>query len=179
MKRMSKMLCGIAGALALVAGLATSPVIAGPIVVDGGWVGFCFNDGGPATVGCQNQGTQTSGNDFTFTALANVVLQVTDAFTVGDFFAVYDFGVLLFNTGPISGNPNSLSNPDLAFASPDYSHGAIVLAAGNHQISVFNTVGCCGRGGAYLQVTVPEPGTLALIAASLTGLALTRRRKQR
>ena len=61
---------------------------------------------------------------------------------------------------PNSGTSFGVSDPDLAFADPRYSHGAIVLAAGNHQISVFTDQSCCGGGGAYLRASVPGSGTV-------------------
>ena len=156
---------------------------AGPILPDGTWVGFCFQNLGPATSGCQNAGAQTSGNVFTFTLAGLMQFQITDAFQQGDMFAVYDFGVLLFTTSavPNTGTDFGVTDPNLAYADANYSHGAAMLGAGNHEIEVFNVQGCCqGGGGAYLRLaTVPEPGTLALIAMALIGLASTRRRKLR
>lgn len=166
----------------IVLALGAAPMAsAGPILPDGTWVGFCFEDGGGATSGCQNLAAQTSGNSFTFTVGDGMVLQVTDAFNQGDMFAVYDFGVLLFTTSlvPNTGADLGDADPDAAWANAGYSHGQILLAAGAHRIDIFNVQGCCGGGGAYMRVAVPEPGSLALIAVAMIGVAATRRRKQR
>ncbi len=179
--RYYKKVLGALAAIALAATLA-SPAHAGAINPDGTWVGFCFNDLGPATSGCQNLGSQTSGNDFTFTLSGPAILQITDAFNQGDMFEAFDFGVSLFTTSavPNTGADTGVSDPFAAYADARLSHGSILLGAGQHQISVFNVQGCCNGGGAYLRIAaVPEPGTLALIAASLIGAAVTRRRKQR
>jgi hypothetical protein len=166
------------GLVSLLALVVPAAVQAGPITVDGGWYGFCFNTPGPATAGCDNDAGQSSGNDFTFSATDPVLLKVTDAFLHGDTFDVFDFGVLLFSTPSVAMGGGATTNPDLAFADPLYSHDSIVLGAGPHSISIFNVVGPISGGGAYMEVetAVPEPGTLALLGTGV--LALVRRRRQ-
>jgi hypothetical protein len=152
---------------------------AGPIIVGGGWVGFCFGaPGSGATSGCQNEASQTSGNDFLFTALGDVLFRITDAFQQGDTFQVFDFGVLILTSSaiPNTGIDFGVTDPDAAFADARYSHGSIILGAGAHDITVFNLQGCCGGGGAYLNVQVPEPGTLTLLGGALVAFGLARRR---
>jgi len=153
-------------------------VQAGPITIDSGWYGFCFDTPGPATPGCANDAGQTSGNAFTFNALAPVLLKVTDAFLYGDIFDVYDGLTFLFTTSPSAIGGGVTTDPDLAFADPLYSSGSILLAAGAHAINIFNTSGPVSGGGAYMEVetAVPEPVTLALVGGGLLGLAFRRRR---
>lgn len=171
--------------LGLLVGLLTAlgaagPSQASPVIVDGGWLGFCFDDGGPATAGCQNEGTQTGGNTFTFTALTSVEFKITDAFSTGDTFSVS--GDFSLTTPPVPDlDPDiETSDPDVAFADSRYSHASVILAAGSYSFDVSNVHGCCEGGGAYLEVVtqqVPEPGTLALLGVALAGIAFRRRRK--
>lgn len=169
-------------ALTLATGFAVAPIAshADAIVVNAGWYGFCFGGtGSAATSGCQNSGIGTSGNSTTFTAAGPVLFQITDAFNAGDTFDVWVDGLYQFTTNPVPQSNPGISDPDLAFADPAYSHGQILLGGGFHTIDVFASASPFGSGGAYLQVItargVPEPGTVALIGIALAGLALRRR----
>lgn len=165
----------LATALSAFAGLASAGAI-----TPGSWVGFCFGDAGsPATSGCQNEASQVSGNDFTFTLSSSGLLKVTDAFNYGDTFKVYDGGTLLgaslvsLTSGSGSGNPNT------AFADSGFSHFTYQLGAGSHAISIFADASPYGGGGAYMGVfPVPEPETYAMLLAGL-GLmgGIARRRR--
>src|SRR5262245_58595475 len=89
-----------------------------PITIGAGWYGFCFaGPGSPATPGCQNDGIGITGNLITFTALTNVLFQITDAFDHGDNFDVnINSGTLTFTTPAVAVSLGSITNPDLAFA---------------------------------------------------------------
>jgi hypothetical protein len=171
--------------LLAVAVLATAtPAMAGPITIDAGWYGFCFAGlFSPATAGCQNEGIGATGNAFTFNAPGDVVLKVTDAFKHGDVFLVYDLGLPLFLTSIVAVNPSEdVSNPDIAFADPTYSHGSAILGAGAHSIEIFAASSPFGGGGAYMEVEtapVPEPTSLALLGGAMTALGAYRRRQRR
>ena len=155
--------------------------VAGPIVVDAGWYGFCFAGvGSPATAGCQNDGVGVTGNTITFTALSSVVLKVTDAFVHGDEFDVNIFGVGNFATSAVAAGGGTTTNPDLAYADPLYSHGSWLLAAGSYSVDIFANTSPSGGGGAYVEVlgAVPEPSTYALLAFGLAGVAAVARRRR-
>ena len=158
-----------------------TPLCAGPIVVDAGWYGFCFGgDGSPATAGCQNQGIDTTGNTFTFTAMGPVWFNITDAFQKGDTFLVkIDSDPVGFTTPTVLEDVSTTGNPDLAFADPSYSHSSVLLGIGPHTIDVFAAHSPYGSGGAYLEVVtpVPEPASMLLIGSGLIGLAGYGRKK--
>jgi hypothetical protein len=162
---------------------ALSPAFAGPIAVDAGWYGFCFDGPGSAAyAGCQNRGAGTEGNTFTFTALGPVLFKITDAFYQGDTFLVnIDGAAISFTTPTVPSGSGSVSDPDLAFADPTYSHSWVLLGAGAHSVDVFAAASPHGAGGAYLEVetAIPEPSTFALLGGGLLLAGLLRRRLAR
>lgn len=165
--------------------LALAPsLFAGPITVDAGWYGFCFEGtvGAPATAGCQNQGVGAEGNTFTFTAIGPVLLQITDAFLYGDRFSVVIDGGAPILTSLFGPGAANTGNPDTAFADADYSKLSLALGAGAHSVDIFvsQTV---GTGAAYVQVitddgsAIPEPGSMLLLGGGLAMIAFRRWRK--
>lgn len=170
--------CIIMLSLAMLLCLPVS-AFAGPITVDAGWYGFCFGGAGSgATEGCQNSGIGTVGNTITFSAVSPVLFKITDAFDPVDTFRVT--GSFSFDTPAGIGGVGGITDPDLAFASAQYSHYSLLLAAGNYSIDVFALLSPVGGGGAYLEVetaqAVPEPMTLLLLLAGLAGICGYRRR---
>jgi len=154
-------------------GPAGSDPASNPIVVDAGWYGFCFGGAGsPATVGCQNDGIGVTGNDITFTATGPVYLNVTDAFQKGDTFDVYVNGPLSYTTTGVPIDPlGAVTDPNLAFADPTYSHGSVELGAGSYTVDIFANQSPYGGGGAYVEaVTAPEPNSLLLMVIGLIGV---------
>jgi len=162
--------------LTLLAVAAATVLSAGPIGVNAGWYGFCFGGvGSPATAGCQNDGIGVSGNPTTFTAVNDVYLKVTDAFDHGDRFDVFVNGVLAFTTSAVAASGGTVSDPDVAFADPLYSHGVITLLPGSYTVDIFTAASPFGGGGAYVEVeNTPEPATWVLLGAGLSLLGLRR-----
>jgi len=147
--------------------LAASPAHAISITVDGGWVAFNSN------------ATSTDG-PFTFTSSGPVQLTVLDRYVYGERWDVYDAATYLGATSvvPIGGG-NCQGAVDPCFADPNVSRGFFNLGGGAHSISLVQIAGGSTSGSLRVDTIVPEPGSAALVASSLTGLAglLGRRRR--
>ena len=174
---MLKRLVGLSSLLLL--GWA-STVSAGPIAVDAGWYGFCFEGvGSPATAGCQNDATAgVTGNQITFASAGSVLLKVTDAFQYGDIFSLVIDAALPVLTSLVAVDASGVTtDPDLAFADLGYSKYSTVLGPGAHTLDIFVDTSPFGGGGAYVEVeSVPEPATLLLFGMGSFGLLSLRRR---
>jgi hypothetical protein len=147
--------------------------------VDGGWASFTWLRG-------PNVFNQEGA--FTFNAAIPTTLTVTDAYLDGDRFLVYDKALPLFLTSRPVDDGAYTDDPDTALHDARWSSGAVVLAPGEHAITVeaVQVTGGYPGGGAFLRVdsgggvgTTPEPGTLALAALGAAGLAAARLRRGR
>src|SRR5262249_9240157 len=113
----------------------------------------------------------------TFTCATACTLVVTDGFIAIDKFELFDFGISVGSTSDPSGDrAHSCSNDELAcLADPQMSHGAFLLAAGDHSITGIHLIGTPGAAFAIVP-PVPDPATLALLGAGLLMLVGVRRR---
>jgi hypothetical protein len=116
---------------------------------------------------------------WTFSSSLPVLFTVTDAFTGGDSFSVFDFDLLIGSTPAV---PRfdilpEVSNPDVAVVNPGFSHASFPLAAGAHSITIsLATTPFTAGGAAYFRIdSVPEPSSLAL-AVSMALVSIQMRR---
>lgn len=120
-----------------------------------------------------------------FTATTST-LRVTDSYVVGDMFEVFADGISLGTTSAIGSDGGSAEpfglDADGAYMSGLYSAGMFSVTPGALiEISLYQSTDCCSGGSAFVQsVTTPEPGTVALMAMGLLGLAFVgfRRREE-
>jgi YVTN family beta-propeller protein len=171
--------------------LAT-PALCGTISL-GTFYQFSFEQAGTPATGCAPDdpagafclgsfGTPTLFLDappWTFVAPAiGASLTVTDAFTSGDRFEVFDFGGSLGLTSAPLPLGDCEDDPVVCLADPSISHGSFLLAPGAHSLTITPTAAPNGTGTGYLQVeAVPEPATWLFLCSGLLLFAWARRRR--
>lgn len=169
-------------ALTALFGLAS---FGGPVVT-GVWYEFGFDtppDNAVACVACTpSSGTLTVYADdppWTFVLGGPGTITVTDAFLKVDSFEIFDFGASIGLTDAFTPGGTCGNDPVPCLADPDMSSGIFALGAGAHSISIRHLTGQAGAAYFLIQEKgrVPEPATFGLMAASLAGLAVWRRRR--
>ncbi len=129
----------------------------GPITVGAAWSPFTWNGPVPPV--------PVAENPFTFTCAGTCTLRIADCYIVGDQFSVADGVTPLGNTSVPVNNGIWLGDPEQCFASPLFSHGTFVLAAGAHSIDLQVIAYATGytNGGAFIEVLdgqVADPSRL-------------------
>src|SRR5690242_1170283 len=127
---------------------------AGPIPF-GEFLEFSFTTVGAPAIGCDpadptgpfcipSGGTPTAfltAPPWTFVAPTDgATLTLTDAFTSGDRFQVFDFGASLGLTSLPTGGSNCGSDPGVCLGTAGISSGTFSLAAGNHFLTITPTL---------------------------------------
>jgi hypothetical protein len=178
----------ITGALLL--GLAV-PAQSTPIPIGGLWSEFSFTPAQPFAAGCAPADPaglicfpSVSGNStfigappWTFVAPATgTTFTITDAFTRGDSFNVFDSGTLVGSTPAVAAVGTCGSDPMVCLADPLSSHGIFSIGAGNHSITIEPIVEAFGPGSAYFRVDaetpIPEPYPARLLLLGLGPLGV-------
>lgn len=186
---------GLTLAGVMLAGLClAAPASAGPIVVGNpNWYEFAF--GAVGSFAFTGTGTipSTGGNSqyadnppWTFNAGASGVLfTITDAFSKGDSFEVFDFGVSIGATPLVAQSPASITDPAITVLDPSWSSRVYALASGAHSITIQVVTSPFSGGAAYFRTdeaappAVPEPATISLAALAVGCVVAARRFRRR
>jgi YVTN family beta-propeller protein len=179
-----------AGLLALALTLPASASTISP----GIWQEFSFTDVDTNATGCDPADpaggfcTPSSGTPTTFLGAASwtflapaqgAILTVTDAFTAGDRFEIFDFEDSLGLTSMPEGETDCGDDPVPCLSTPGISHGSFFLSEGIHSLNIVTRLST-GGGSAYLEIdAVPEPGTWLMMGAGLIALALARTKRRK
>lgn len=171
--------------LCLMLAAGSSPAVAGPISL-GTWYEFGFDPNHtPFAAGCQpadpggvpcRAGIGSVFLDaapWTLTSSTAVVFTITDGFLSGDFFDVFDLGLLVGSTPSVSLFGGCGLDPRVCVLDPSMSHASLLLPAGAHSITVFVHEAQILGEGFFIATPVPEPTTFALVA--IGAVALVRR----
>jgi hypothetical protein len=131
------------------------------VTVGSSWQAFSFISPGlpargcsPADVGAPSCDVGTSATavgaaPWTFTGAAT--LTVTDAFSSGDVFQVYDFNTPIGTTSAATAGTSCANVPDTCLANSSISHGTFNLANTSHSITIVPISG--GAGVGYFRLT--------------------------
>lgn len=166
----------LAGLIALLP--ATS--FAAPVTSADGWQTFYFGDAGSSWLDAPVFDDTALPSHFELTLDHAALLQVTDAGLAGDRFEVLANGVRLgFTSAAAAGSADLGTDFDTAFASPAWSHGSWLLAAGSYTITGTVSDSPFGAGlGALRVAEVPEPTSIALLLGGLGLLGAIRQSRK-
>jgi hypothetical protein len=149
------------------------------------WYDFGFGGAGTfATNGLLTYGpigtVQAPDPAWAFTSASTTDVYLTDAYSQGDSFSLFDNGLFVGSTPAVPSGFGTTDDPQTAFNDPTYSHGIFALAPGAHALTIRVDNSPFSVGGAYFEVVpVPEPTTFSLVGVmliSVAGLSLRRGR---
>lgn len=170
----------------------STPAMASQIAL-GNFYEFGFSTAGVAATGCDPADPagpfciSSSGTPTTFAGPApwtfqapvfGAVFTITDAFTAGDRFEVFDFGISRGLTSAPSGSADCGDDPIPCLATSGISKGTFLLAGGNHSLSIVPVVSTGGGAGYFRVDAVPEPGTWILFGTGLAAVGIFRNRRR-
>ncbi len=156
------------------------------VTIGSGWQEFSFLGVGAQARGCFpadpsaplcSAGVNSSfvgSPPWTFTGAAQ--LQVTDAFSSGDVFQIFDNNILIGTTSTATSGADCGNNPDTCFTNASMSKGTFNLADGSHSITIVPTQiasGAVGGVGFFRLTTGVGPGGCTITqTATKTGTTL-------
>jgi hypothetical protein len=185
MKKLCLVLLFVLGLGMVSAGMVQASAIT---VGNPSWYAFLFDFPPSFAVGTSNGVGIDPGNPpWTYTAATATNVKITDSFTAGDMFNLYDNNVFIGTTSPVPTTATGTNNPsaDADYLDPLLSHGLFTLAAGPHSLTIQTFQVYAGAenlgspvGVAYFRVdpsAVPLPPSAWLLGSGLLGLLGWRR----
>jgi hypothetical protein len=163
---------GVCGIAILAVSLVAAPhVYAGTVTGGAAWYEFGFSSTGVPATGCSPDDPggpvctpSSSGNSvfadappWTITAVSvGATLTVTDAFSYGDAFDVFDFGVQIGSTSSVGASASGCGDdPVPCRADPLASSGVFPLPPGAHSITIVPNPST-GPSAAYFRLDTPD-----------------------
>lgn len=168
---------------------------AGPISLDT-YYQFSFESAGSPAIGCDpadpagpacipSSGTPTTFLDappWTFSAPAGgLTLGVTDAFSAGDRFEIFNGGTSIGFTSAFNAAGDCSDDPVVCFSDANMSRGFFTLSEGSYSITIVptNVAADLGGTGYLIAARVPEPTSVLLLAAAgIAGWTTVPRRRR-
>jgi|GEM_PF-1422044 len=130
--------------------------------------------------------TNSLDSSYDYSLLNPAWFRITDYFSTGDTFFVYDFGSLVLTTTPTGFASGFGDNTfaDAGWTSPSYGSAEILLAVGPHSLTVQGDGAGGLPAGFYTRLdhgpvstgSVPEPTTIFLLSSGLIGLVASRKK---
>jgi hypothetical protein len=152
------------------------------ITVGGGlWYEFAYADAGTPAFACDGGCEPSSGGDsieagdpaWTFTSSVPTLVTITDAFSSGSSFELFDSGILIGTTPSVDLGDYCGDDPAVCVLDPNMSSGTFALDAGSHSLTIDVNDSPWGGGAAYFlvdpasQSPVPEPPTGTLVVTGI------------
>ena len=181
----NRFIMGVGVALALATSAPTAAKAQN--ITAGQWYTFCFGatnsfatSGSSCLLGTNPTSVAAPAPPWTYIGAGSIT--VLDGFFSGDRFQVFDGASLGLTSAPINGADCS-NDITACLSNSNVSKGTFAFGAGSHSFTIQTSISPFDGGAAFFKVTaatttVPEPESIALVAAGLFGVAVAARRKK-